>query len=348
MGLEATHAQQQPLHCAQAHPTAADNERTPPGCPACGGTLLARSPERGEIACASCGLAIEERIMDTGPERLALTREEQSRLRAGPSPTCTLHDKGLATAISLRDKDAHGKPLSLKRRIAAYRLRKWQARTRTSSPRVKNLAQALFYLKGLASQLVLPRSTIEEAAMIYTQLVRKRLIKGRSMEALVASSVYAACRAQKVLRTLDEIAKLSGMDNIRIMRGYRLILKEVGVKVAPIDTTALAARMCQVLGLGSRVQQRALATVGEIRKRNCAGGRSPKVIAASAVFLATLLEGECRTMREVADAALVTEPAIRLSCKTLARRLGMDYAGIRKASAAKRSAPTGKRQKADA
>jgi len=48
------------------------------GCPICGGRLVT-DRERGEVACAQCGLVVAEASIDTGPEWRVFDREKRAR-----------------------------------------------------------------------------------------------------------------------------------------------------------------------------------------------------------------------------------------------------------------------------
>ncbi|MCQ5374933.1 MAG: hypothetical protein NO515_08000, partial [Candidatus Methanomethylicia archaeon] len=127
-----------------------------PKCPLCGSSSFTASPERGEVACARCGLVIEEHLIDLGPDQRAYTPEDRYSRRTGPPITFTLHDKGLTTTISRQDRDAHGRSLGYRRRLEAVRLRRWQTSTRAHRSPERNLARAMNVLERISSQMALP------------------------------------------------------------------------------------------------------------------------------------------------------------------------------------------------
>jgi len=54
-------------------------------CPECGSMNIIRSYDRGELTCMDCGLVIDEKIIDQGPEWRAFTHEEkEKRVRCAP------------------------------------------------------------------------------------------------------------------------------------------------------------------------------------------------------------------------------------------------------------------------
>src|SRR2546428_4205398 len=81
-------------------------------CPECSSERLVRDYERAEIVCESCGLVLDDFIIDEGPDWRAFDSEQrEARERAGPPSSVMSHDKGLSTSIGWREKDAYGRPI---------------------------------------------------------------------------------------------------------------------------------------------------------------------------------------------------------------------------------------------
>jgi transcription initiation factor TFIIB len=302
-----------------------------PKCPLCNSSSFTASPERGEVACARCGLVIEEHLIDLGPDQRAYSPEDRyGRRRIGPPITFTLHDKGLTTTISKQDRDAHGRSLGYRRRLEAVRLRRWQTSTRAHKSRERNLARAMNVLERISSQMALPRSVKEEAAAIYRRAAKEGFIKGRPTEQVVAATVYAACRMRRIPRTLAEIAERTGIKRKEIALRYNQLVTEMGVNVPAADPLNFVSRIGCALGLSGRAQCRAAEIIREAKNANSSmGGRSPAALAAGAVYLASLLENEPINQGDVAVAATVSEPTVRVCCRELVRRLGIDYDALK-------------------
>ena len=81
----------------------------------------------------------------------------------------------------------------------------------------------------MASGMSMPRNVRETAAMIYRKAVNKNLIRGRSIEGVVAASLYGACRQCGVPRTLDEIGASSRVGRKEIFEALRA--ENIGVNV---------------------------------------------------------------------------------------------------------------------
>jgi len=291
-------------------------------CPKCGNTNLSRDYRRGELICNNCGLVIEEDFIDHGPEWRAFDSEQrEKRARVGAPMTYTIHDKGLSTMISWTNRDAYGKFIPTRNRAQLYRLRKWQTRTRISDGTERNLTLALSALDQMSSALSLPKNVRETAAVIYRKAVRKKLIRGRTIEGVTAAVLYAACRQCNVPRTLEEISNTAQMKKKEIGRNYRNILCRLELKLLPTTPQDYISRFCSKLKLNSDVQAKTLEILQEAAHQELTSGRGPTGIAAASIYIASVLCGERRTQREVAEVAGVTEVTIRNRYKEIAEKL---------------------------
>jgi len=294
-------------------------------CPECGSKYLSRDHSRGELVCNDCGLVIDEDIIDHGPEWRAFDSDQrEKRARTGAPMTYTIHDKGLSTVIGWKNRDSYGKSIPTRNRAQLYRMRKWQTRTRISDATDRNLAIALSNLDRMSSGMGLPRTVRETAAMIYRKAAKRNLVRGRSIEGVTAASLYAACRQCRVPRTLDEISSVAHMSRKEIGRNYRYVARELELKLMPTTPRDYISRFCSELKLSADVQAKTLDILREAANKELTSGRGPTGIAAASLYIASVLCGERRTQREVADVAGVTEVTIRNRYKELAKKMDID------------------------
>ena len=291
-------------------------------CPECGSTNLSRDYSRGELICNDCGLVIEEDFIDHGPDWRAFDSDQrEKRARVGAPMTYTIHDKGLSTMIDWKNRDSYGKSIPTRNRAQLYRLRKWQRRVRISDATERNLAIALSALDRMASSIGLPRTVRETAAMIYRKAALKKLVRGRSIEGVTAAALYAACRQCLVPRTLDEICNIAHVSRKEIGRTYRYVSRELGLKLLPTSPEDYISRFCSQLNLSNDVQVKTMEILKKAVSEELTSGRGPTGMAAAALYIASVLCGERRTQREVADIAGVTEVTIRNRYKEIAEKL---------------------------
>ena len=293
-------------------------------CPECKSKSLVQDYDRAEIVCSNCGLVIEEGILDMGPEWRAFDSEQRDeRERTGAPMTYMIHDKGLSTEIDWRNKDIHGRDLSPRRRAQVYRMRKWQSRMKVSSSAARNLAFALTEIVRLSSHLRLPKNIREAAAVLYRRCLEEDLIRGRSIEGMASACLYAACRQCRVPRTLDEVSEHARVEKKEIAKDYRYIMRELGFNLPPTNPMDYLPRFASQLGVSPAVQRKASEILQEAIDKELLSGRSPKGIAAASLYIASILEDERKTQREVSDVANVTEVTIRNRYKELQDELGL-------------------------
>jgi len=164
----------------------------------------------------------------------------------------------------------------------------------------------------------------EESARIYTLAVQKGLVRGRSMESVVAGALYAACRRHDVPRTLDELSEASGIEKKEIGRTYRFVTRELGITILPSNPADYIARFASALKLSAETMSRSIEILEDAQKAELTSGRGPTGIAAAALYVSALIHGEKRTQREVADVAGVTEVTIRNRYKELLDKLKLE------------------------
>ncbi|UCH02236.1 MAG: transcription initiation factor IIB [Candidatus Bathyarchaeota archaeon] len=291
-------------------------------CPECGRERFIKDYETAEVVCISCGFVIEEKIEDTGPEWRAFDEEQRKkRIRVGSPMTYTIHDKGLSTMIDWRDKDTYGKKLSPGQRAQVYRLRKWQRRSRVSDATERNLAFALSELSKISAALNLPKNILETASVIYRKAVKKRLIRGRSIQGVTAAALYMACRQCGVARTLDEMAQFTSVSRKEIGRAYRFMVRELNAQIPQSNPSYYINRFSNQLVLVGSIETIAMNVLKSAKVLQLTSGRGPLGIAAAATYIASTLGNEKRTQREIAEQANITEVTIRNRYKELIEKL---------------------------
>jgi transcription initiation factor TFIIB len=291
-------------------------------CPECGSNRLMRDYDCAEIVCMNCGFVVAAKLADRGPEWRAFDDEQRAkRARAGAPLTFTIHDKGLSTMIDWHDRDVYGKRIAPGQKAQIYRLRKWQRRIRVSDATERNLAFALSEISKIANNLNLPKNILETASVIYRKAVKEHLIRGRSIQGVTAAALYVACRQCGVARTLDEIAQASTVNKKEIGRSYRFLVKELDYFIPPLKPSQYITKFSNQLTMQGKVEEIAHKILAAAKELKLTSGRGPTGIAAAASYIASVLTGERKTQREIAEIAQVTEVTIRNRYKELVERL---------------------------
>ena len=122
------------------------------------------------------------------------------------------------------------------------RMRHWNKISSNNRSYQRNLKNA-FGILTVKNKLSLNDALIEKSAYDYRRALDKRIIKGRSIRALVVASAYAACRELKVPRTLVEIAQTANADTIFAGKCYRLPLRHLRLHLPIIDSNVYLAKI---------------------------------------------------------------------------------------------------------
>ena len=109
-------------------------------CPECGSSKLIHYKDKGEVICKSCGLVIEDKMVDFGQEWREFDSDDAGKKRRTGAPmTYTKYDRGLGTDVGQK-QDIY--KLAGRGKNKYFRLRKWQYRISTAIERNLKLALA--------------------------------------------------------------------------------------------------------------------------------------------------------------------------------------------------------------
>ncbi|MDV3244798.1 MAG: transcription initiation factor IIB [Nitrososphaerales archaeon] len=277
-----------------------------------------------ELHCSDCGLVVKEKIVDVGPEWRSFSSDEKGdRSRTGTPTSIAIHDMGLATVIGALNKDASGKSLSGSMKSTVERLRTWDRRSQAHESTDRNLRQAFSELRRFADKLTVSEAVTEKAAYFYRKALERKLVRGRSITAMMAASLYAACRDVEIPRTLKDVAAVSNVKKKDLARSYRLLHREMDLKMPVAEATRCVSGIASRARMSEKSQRRAREILLRAKLMGISAGKDPMGLAASALYVACTLEGEEKTQKDVAEAAGVTEVTIRNRYKGLREALGI-------------------------
>ncbi|MGD8918375.1 MAG: TFIIB-type zinc ribbon-containing protein [Nitrosopumilaceae archaeon] len=291
-------------------------------CRRCGSGMVTDSVT-GERFCGKCGNVLSEMLQDSGPEWRSFSKDGGTDpTRTGAPTSLAMHDRGLSTTINPINRDASGKPLTSTMKSTIERLRTWDNRSKVSASTDRNLRQALSELTRLKDKLSLSDFIIEKSAYIYRKALEKGLVKGRSISALIAASLYAACRETETPRTIKDVADAGNLKKKDISKCYRLLHQELGLKMPVVDPIQCIARIASKLGITEKTKRYATKVLKIAQEHEESSGKDPMGLAAAALYLSSVKNDENMTQRDIAEAANVTEVTIRNRYKGL--RLDQD------------------------
>jgi len=290
-------------------------------CPECGSNIFIEDKKMGEIVCAKCGLVYQENIIDFGQEWRAFDADQlERRARGGAPVTIVKHDKGVSAEVGKGLAELYKVPS--KKRAQYYRIAKWHKKL--LRVRERNLSLAMNELQRLVSFLQLPKSVHERAAKYYERIVSEGLVRGRSVEAIIAALVFAVSKEMGVPRSMEEIIEASGVDKKDLSKTYRQVARALGIRIVPTDPASYVSRYCSELRLSDKVLVKAVEILKKAKSKELTRGKGPGGIAGAAIYIASLLLNEKRSQREISNVCGVTEVTIRNRAYEIARKIGIE------------------------
>lgn len=288
-----------------------DVENSMNSCTECGGKIISIQ-EKGEIVCGQCGLVMAERIVDISHSgKRAFTRQEKEKRESIGSPiSILLPDMGLSTII---DKNNIKNP-DLKRAA------KWNSRMSWDK---RNMLIATTELKRIASNLNLPDHIKKAAIRLYKEAFKKKLLRGRSINGMVAACLYFACRENKIPRTLQEILDETAISAKNVRRCFRTLIRELDLKAPSTDPISLIPRFIADLDLGSDIEQFTIKVLQNFISKYSTSGKDPKGLCAGALYLVCKIKNLKISQKQIATLVGVTEVTLRSRYKELIKKLNI-------------------------
>lgn len=285
--------------------------------------------QRGARICIETGEVLEEHIITDEVEWRAYTTEEKTkRSRVGGAISYSKPYMGVEAQVGPYREPGSRKIRGLSKRAETLRLQRALKLGRIMSSLEKNISHALSIMDDLVAKLDLPDSVKEEAAKIYREAAQKGLTRGRSIEAMVAASLYAACRRHKIPCSVDEIIRLLRAHEAdikrEVARNYRLLVRDLNINIPVIEPERFVYRIASALSLSEDVVVDAIKIIMEAKKRGVSSGKDPSGLAAAALYLAALRHGYRRTQKEIAHVAGVTEVTVRNRYKEITTALKIE------------------------
>ena len=282
-------------------------------------------PETGELIRKDTGEVISDNILSQRKEwRSSDIEEGTNRARTGAPTSLAFHDMGLSTVIGKEPIDASGNAIGTDTRMRMSRLRTWDNRSQVHSPTERSLQKAFSILSRLKDRLGLPNHITEKAAYTYRKAQDRGLVRGDTIDSVLAASIYVAARQSGVPRTLDEISEISNVKLRHAARSYRRVVTQLDIKAPIIDPSKYIMKVANKLGFDENIKRKALELMGQAQKKNILVGKDPVSMATSILYLVNIAEGHHKTQAEIAKAAGTTEVTVRNRSKELRQKLGLD------------------------
>ncbi|MDW0145070.1 MAG: transcription initiation factor IIB [Nitrososphaeraceae archaeon] len=285
-------------------------------CTQCQNYTLVLDVLSSEYVCSTCGCVSNEKIYNNDLPYFE-KGEYKDKSRTGMPESLTISHKGLSTLIGLNDTDGRGKMLDPVQKETIQRLRTWNNRSQLNDSISRNLDKALKYLNNFGDKLYLSPAVMENAAYIYRKAAMRKLAKGRSTVSLVAASIYAACREISIPKTISDIANVCNIPSKEIMSHYKLILKELSLKIPVIQGIDYVTLISNRLKLTEKTKREAIRIFSLVQHSRISVGKNPRAFAGAIIYIASQDCNEFLRQVEVCQVADISTVSLRKRCKEI-------------------------------
>ena len=284
---------------------------------------LITDADKGEILCGTCGLVLVDKTEDPSVAPAIHDASDYfTKSRTGPASSLAIHDRGLNTNINYINKDASGNPLSGYVKGAFDRLRIWDHRSKSTTSD-RNFKHAFMLLETMKTKLAIPDSVVEETAYIYRKAIAMKMTQGRSIPSILCATLYAACRITNTPRTLRDIARAANIRKGNLALAYRILIKNLDLKIKPFDPAEFVTRVAVDLGVSEKAQRDALNILSRAEKIGISTGKHPMGLVGAALYHSCFLNLEHKTQEQIAKACGITNVTIRNVCSLFRKKLDL-------------------------
>jgi len=151
-------------------------------------------------------------------------------------------------------------------------------------------------------------------------VLKKDLIRGRSIEGFVAASLMLAYRLKEIPKSQKKVSNASTRDFKENSRIYRLLVQEFNIKVPVPDSRKYVSKIIDNLGIPLKYESKIheiLKLAKSVRGNEGNAGKDPRGMAAAAVYIVTKGTDDKRTEKEIVKQVGVTEVTLRNRMVTL-------------------------------
>lgn len=276
-------------------------------CPECGGSL---TKDTGETFCNSCGLVVENGMLDRQLEPY-FKGADNHRLGRGET-TNAMHDKSLGSIVSYKNVDANGDAISDRLQNQTNRIREEQ-RVRQFDSKAKWKRKGLTELLRIVSAMELPDTFVESAAQLFNQAHDADLAIGRSVASLADACAFITSRIHGYIREKDEWVAKSIVNETTFNNMVRLVQKELDVGYLPPTPSDHTNRVLDNFDLSQTTRKQVIELVNEAEGNNVHIGSKPEGIVGAAIYLSA----KHLTQERVGDVIGMAPKTIRKNAKAI-------------------------------
>jgi transcription initiation factor TFIIB len=178
----------------------------------------------------------------------------------------------------------------------------------------RTLCSVFEQLSSIALRNGIPHIILEEAKGLYKQASSVRVTRGDNRKAIIACSMYMACKLNNVPRNTKEIGELFGVSNSIVTRGCKLIQELIaGLEVSSSRPEDYIRRFSSKLNMDEAERVFTLEIVRRAEEHEIACEFMPTSVAAGALMMTNVERHVGLQRADIAQACYLSESTM-LKC----------------------------------
>lgn len=263
---------------------------------------------RGEVVCKECRVVVEERLVDQTSEWRNFSAEASTHAsdpnRVGGPRDEHASDSGLNTTIIGRT-NGHMKLIKIQHKTS-------------QDAGDKSLGKGFTVINEFSGILKLPSDIINASRELFGRIVKKKKLKGRNLESVVAAVLYVSAKQMNNPRNLKEIILKTSTVKKEVGRCVRLVKQFSTSGCSTLESNEIILEhLCNKLDVDQKLKLASLEISKNIMRKELFGGKSPYTIASVALYLAALALDPNLSQEKIVEKASITVGTLKVAIKDI-------------------------------
>jgi transcription initiation factor TFIIIB Brf1 subunit/transcription initiation factor TFIIB len=165
-------------------------------------------------------------------------------------------------------------------------------------------------IEKLKSSGITP-AILKKTEEVFSDAKKKRDIRGRSSRLLFYAALYVAYRSAGVLKGLEEIPQKEGYSKKRFASAVELLRWKLQISLPIISAEQWARHYSKLLGLSDKINRTAIELVNHARMNPNLRNRTPRALAAAAIYAACLKTGQQIQRKHIVNTTGISGASLR-------------------------------------
>ena len=111
------------------------------------------------------------------------------------------------------------------------------------------------------------------------------------------------------------------------------MIRKLNIKIKPFNPVEFISRFASELDLEPKIQTESIKLIGKMQKAEATSGKNPCSLAATAIYIAALLNKTKITQKKISEISGITETTLRNRTKEMIGELGIKKSDLKKKKA---------------